>query len=203
MKITTIKRQTNRPERLSIFIDGQYTVSLGEAELLNSKIVNGQELTEQQVEALKQRAANEVVYEETVRYALLRKRSVWDIESYLQKKGTSPALTKTILNKLSDNNIVNDHTFVEAFVHDQIKFHAASRRKIIIELKKKHIADDVISAVLENVSPDESATLKGIIDRKRKQSRYQDPMKLMQYLSRQGFHYSDIKSALDELEEHE
>jgi SOS response regulatory protein OraA/RecX len=35
-----------------------------------------------------------------------------------------------------------------------------------------------------------------VIERKRRQTKYQDDTKLMQYLARQGFGYDDIKSAL-------
>jgi len=40
--------------------------------------------------------------------------------------------------------------------------------------------------------------LRELIAKKRQQSRYQDKLKLMQYLSRQGFGYGDIKTVLEE-----
>jgi len=67
---------------------------------------------------------------------------------------------------------------------------------MIIELKKKHVANDTIQAVVGNESADERHALVDIVQRKRKQTRYQDDLKLMQYLARQGFSYGDIKAAL-------
>jgi SOS response regulatory protein OraA/RecX len=42
----------------------------------------------------------------------------------------------------------------------------------------------------------EEQALQELITKKRRQLRYQDSQKLMQYLARQGFGYEDIKSAL-------
>jgi SOS response regulatory protein OraA/RecX len=48
---------------------------------------------------------------------------------------------------------------------------------------------------------DEHNALREIIERKRKQTKYQDDLKLMQYLARQGFNYDDIKSELNRQEQ--
>ncbi|PIZ61835.1 hypothetical protein COY17_03540, partial [Candidatus Saccharibacteria bacterium CG_4_10_14_0_2_um_filter_52_9] len=72
-----------------------------------------------------------------------------------------------------------------------------SRRKMMLELRKKHVADDTIQVALGEEQADEQAALLDIIERKRRQSKYQDDLKLMQYLARQGFGYHDIKAALD------
>ena len=37
-----------------------------------------------------------------------------------------------------------------------------------------------------------------LIERKRRQTRYQDDQKLIAYLVRQGFNYQDVRSALDQ-----
>jgi len=55
--------------------------------------------------------------------------------------------------------------------------------------------------VLEEDETDERQVLRELIERKRRQAKYQDNIKLMQYLSRQGFSYGDIKSALEDNEE--
>ena len=39
-------------------------------------------------------------------------------------------------------------------------------------------------------------SLNKLIEMKRRQTKYQDDLKLMQYLVRNGFNYSDVKKAL-------
>ena len=66
----------------------------------------------------------------------------------------------------------------------------------MFELQRKHVAKEIIEAVLEGSTQSDQSALHALIERKRQQTRYQDDLKLMQYLARQGFQYGDIKEAL-------
>jgi regulatory protein len=66
----------------------------------------------------------------------------------------------------------------------------------MLELKQKHVSEDVIRQTLEEDETDERDQLKALIAKKR--GRYPDRQKLMQYLARQGFRFDDIKSALQD-----
>lgn len=198
MIVTSIKAHISQRGKYSVFIDGEYVFSLSDSALLESKLVRGQDLDEKQIEAFKQRSADDLLFEQTIRYVSLRLRTAWEVKSYLSRKGASPALITSILNKLSDIHLIDDEKYVRAYINDRQLFRPTSRRKIILELQKKHIDGEVIkdaaAAVLEQ--NEEQTALQAIIRRLRKQSRYQNDLKLMQYLSRQGFNYGDIKAAL-------
>jgi regulatory protein len=199
MKITSIKQQAKRADRYSVFVEGKYAFSLSENALLESKITSGQELTAEELKGYKQLSADDKIYSRALRYVAMRQRSEWEIEFYLHRKQASPTLISTILNKLRDLELIDDRRFARAFIHDKMLQRPTSRRKIILELKKKHVAAEVIEEALrdsEEVTDDKTALLE-LIARKRRQAKYQDDLKLMQYLARQGFGYSDIKSALN------
>jgi regulatory protein len=195
MKITSIRQQQKRTKRYSVFVDGSYAFSLSEPALLSSKITRGQELNQEQFRELTLLASGDTLYNQACRYVTLRLRTAWEVSQYLQRKQASPALVHEILNKLSNVGLVDDAQYVQAYIHDRQLAHPTSHRKIIFELRKKHVADEVIEAALGDDKADHTA-LMALITRKRQQSRYQDDLKLMQYLSRQGFHYGDIKEAL-------
>lgn len=169
--------------------------------LLDAKLAVGMDLTEVQTGELKQLSIDDKLYNMTLGYLAIRPRSEWEIESYLKRKGASPSLLTTILNKLSNNDLINDRKFAEAFVHDRRLLRPTSRRKLSLELRKKRVADSVVQEVIGNEPADEQTALYEIVSRKRKQTRYQDDLKLMQYLARQGFNYGDIKNALHNKEE--
>lgn len=197
MKITAIKQQVKRKERFSVFVDGKYALSLGELALLESKLTPGEELSAGKLRELKKLSDDDKVYNRTLNYVALRPRSQWEIEFYLQRKKVSPALIETILNKLSIVGLIDDEKFAKAFVNDRRLLRPASRRKLINELRKKHISPEIIEQAVGSESEDEQTALQAVIKSKRRQAKYQDDQKLMQYLARQGFNYSDIKSALD------
>ena len=196
MKITSITQQLKRTDRFSIFIDGKYSFSLGEAALLESKLTRGQELNEQQVRQVKQLADSDKLYGQASRYAALRPHTSGEISRYLERKQASPTLMTEILNKLSKIGLIDDTRYVQAYIHDRQLLRPASRRKITYELRKKHIANEIIEAALGSETDNDQLALRSLIERKRQQTRYQDDLKLMQYLARQGFNYGDIKEAL-------
>jgi regulatory protein len=199
MIITAIKNQIKQSDRYSIFVDGKYGFSLSATALLDSGLVRGQDLTSEQLKGYKQVSNDDKVYNLVLRYASLRSHSKWEIESYLIKKKVSPALFSDILNKLTNIGIINDDNFAAAFVRDRKLLRPTSRRKLILELKQKRVKDESIQkAIAQLNSKDESQSLTEIIRIKRQQSRYKDNLKLMQYLSRQGFGYGDIKQAMQE-----
>jgi len=196
MKITAIQQQVKRAGRYSVFVEGKYAFSLSDTALLQTKLVPGQELTPDEVEEYKQLSNDDKLYNRTLAYIAMRPRSEWEIRTYLEKKGASPALIDSILNKLSIVGLVDDEKFARAFVADRRLLRPTSARKLSLELKKKHVAEDVIRQAIGDDQEDEQAALQHIIERKRLQTRYQDDLKLMQYLARQGFNYGDIKVAL-------
>jgi len=198
MKLTKITQQQKQPGRYSLYIDGNYSFSLSEAALLESGLASGQTITEAQLADFKKLSDEDKLYNRVLRYVAMRPRSVWEVEFYLRRKDAAPALIKQMTDKLLALDLLDDTRFTRQFVHDRRLLRSASLRKIRLELQKKHIAADIIEAVLRQDDTDERAMLRAVVAKKRQQSKYQDDLKLMQYLARQGFSYGDIKDALNE-----
>lgn len=202
MKITNIVQQEKRKDRYSVFVDGKYSFSLSEGALLDSRLAAGQELDAKDLKHWKQESADDKVQGNALRYAAMRLRSVWEMEQYLKRKNASPALADKILNKLSNINLLNDEVFAKAWVANRRLLRPTSKRKLQHELQAKHISQEVINITLaEDEAVDERDALRELIAKKRNLPKYKaDPLKLMQYLARQGFSYTDIKDLLGEFE---
>ena len=196
MRISAIKQQVKRTDRYSIFVDGKYTFSLSESELIRTGAHSGQELTKTELEKFKDTSKLDKVYGLVINLVVRRPRSDREIRDYLRRKGYDEGVTTAILNKLSNNGLVNDEAFARSWVENRRLLKPTSLRKLKLELRQKGISDDIVSQVLEADDTTDIDTLKEMIIRKRRQTKYQDDVKLMQYLARQGFGYSDIKSAL-------
>ena len=196
MKITAIKQQVKQQGRYSIFVEGKYSFSLSDSALLESKIASGQDLTAQQVAEYKKLSGDDKLYNQALRYVAMRPRSVWEMEMYLQRKKADPLLSQQILNKLSNIDLLNDRKFAESWVASRRLLKPTSRRRLSQELRQKHVGDEIIEQVLSEDETDELVTLRDLVERKRRQSKYQDDLKLMQFLARQGYGYGDIKTVL-------
>lgn len=197
MKITDIKAQVKTAGRYSIFIDGKYTFSLSDVALYTQHLTIGQEVDKEQVKALKQLSSEDKLYGATLRFIGIRPRSEWEIRTYLQRKQSSPALTDSILNKLSKSDLIDDAAFARAWVESRRLLRPTSKRKLQQELRAKRVSDEVIGQVLASDKADERQLLRELALKKR--GRYAEDMKLMQYLVRQGFSYEDVKAVVAEL----
>lgn len=200
MKISAIKQQIKNKDRLSIYVDESYAFSLSQNGLLSAGLAVGDELTEEQLQQLKQLSDEDKMYERTLNLLSIRPRSRWEIETYLKRKKVDVPLQQAIIGRLEKSNLIDDEAFARSWVESRRLLKPTSKRKLWQELKVKRISDDVISTVLAQDETDEASVLRELISRKRKQPKYQDQLKLMQYLSRQGFSYGDIKAALDDAE---
>ncbi len=196
MQVTAIKQQVKRPDRYSVYVDEKYSFSLSDTALLESRITQGQELTAAEVKQLKQKSADDKVYNLALRYVAIRSRSRHELETYLKRKEAAPPLIDSIMSRLEQLGLVDDEAFARNWVENRRLLKSVSRRRLQLELRQKYVPDEVIHTVLEEDETTDRDTLRQLVERKRRQSKYQDATKLMQYLARQGYGYDDIKAAL-------
>lgn len=196
MKITAIQAQVKRAARYSIFVDEKYAFSLSESALLDQKIVVGQEISSGQLQVFKDVSKFDKAYNLVLAYVARRPRSEWELQDYFRRKDIDEEAGGQILARLKDFGYVDDRAFARSWVESRRLLKPISRRRLMLELRQKHVADDIIRSVLEEDETTDRDTLRELIVRKRKQTRYQDDQKLMQYLARQGYSYDDIKNAL-------
>jgi len=196
MNITSITTQVKNPNRYSVFVDDAYSFSLSADALLDSRLVNGQELTENDVAHFKKLSAEDKAFNLTLAYVARRMRSEGELVDYFRRKDYAPELADQILERLRRLNFVDDAEFARRWVENRRMLRSSSAKKLRLELRQKKIADDIIQTVLAEDETDERQLLRELVAKKRKQSRYQDDQKLMRYLAGQGFNYDDIKATL-------
>jgi regulatory protein len=196
MKITNIKQQVKRADRYSVYVDGKYSFSLSESELLNQRLASGMELDEQQLQELKEASGNDKAYGNALRYVAMRPHSLWELEMYLKRKQVEEPVAEVIIERLQRVGLLDDLTFARTWVSNRRLLKATSVRKLRLELKQKRISESIISQVMSEDETDELDALRQLVAKKR--NRYNDDIKLMQYLARQGFRYDDITSVIRE-----
>lgn len=196
VKISAIKQQLKRQDRYSIYVDGKYVLSLSEGDLIRTRLKIGQVLDEQELLDLKDQSVLGKAYERALNLLSHRPRSEWELYDYLKRKQYDEDVIRLTLTRLREHGYVDDMAFARRWVENRRLLRPTNKRRLSQELRQKRIADEIIEQVLTEDETDEYAVLRELVDRKRQQSKYQDDLKLMQYLSRQGFNYEDIKSVL-------
>lgn len=196
MKITDIKQQVKRQGRYSVFVDDKYAFSLSENALLEQKVRIGQEITASDLQNYKDASKFDKAYNLTLSFVARRPRSEWELQDYFRRKEIDEEAGEQILARLKNFGYVDDTAFARSWIENRRLLKPVSKRRLMQELRQKHVADDIVHSVLEDDETSDRDTLRLLVERKRKQSRYQDDTKLMQYLARQGYNYDDIKAVL-------
>lgn len=199
MKITAIKQQVKRPDRYSVYVDDKFAFGLSESGLIQQRLASGQEIDAEQFNALKDAANTDKAYGNALRYVVMRPRSLWEMRSYLRRKKIDEPIADSIIERLLGLDLLGDEKFAEAWVANRRLLKATSKRRLRQELQQKRVSSSIIDKVLAEDEADERSVLAEMVAKK--QARYPDRNKFMQYLARQGFSYDDIKSVLSARED--
>lgn len=211
MKITSITAQVKNPDRVNVSVDGKYRFSLAISQVVDLGVKVGKEYTEEQLVELETESQFGKLYARALEYCLMRPHSMREVRDYLWRKtrdtkykshsgeikereGVSEETAERIFNRLVERGYVSDEKFARWWIESRNLTKGTSLRKLSVELRAKGVDGKIIEAELQESSRTDSDELQKIIAKK--QRRYDDPQKFMQYLVRQGFSYDDVKAAL-------
>lgn len=208
MQITAITAQQKDKNRVNVMVDGKYRFSLDIFQYADLGIKVGQEYSDDELTALEQESTFGKVYARSLEYCLMRPHSAREVRDYLYrktrdtrtktgeiKKGISPEITTRVFDRLAEKGYVDDEKFTRYWVENRSMTKGVSKRKLQAELRTKGVASGTIDRFLQASERTDSDELRKIITKK--QARYPDKQKFMQYLARQGFSYDDITAALN------
>lgn len=201
MKITKISPAVKTPGRYNIFVDEKYSFSLDELQLLKLGLRKGQEIDEAEHENLKGESDFGKNYIRAIDLISRRLRSEREIRDYAFRKQWTKQNLERVIERLHEKDYLNDKRFAEMWVRSRGATKATSKRKLMLELRKKGVSTNIIDDVLrDNDDYDEMDALRKMIAKK--SGRYETEQKLVEYLARQGYRYDDIKKALSGDEDH-
>lgn len=152
MKIEEIKKQKN----------GKYKITFESGEVLNTYddvILNNGLLFHKDVDSLLFNKLNEEtkyydIYNKTIKYIEKKLRSKKEIEVFLDKNEIGSNDKKKIMDKLESINLINDKLFANAYFQDRINLSSDGPYKIINELKKNNISDDITLSIEKKIDND-------------------------------------------------
>ncbi len=199
-KITKITPAAQTAGRYNIFVNDDFSFSLDETQLVRQGLKKGEILPADRYLELKGESDFGKNYIRAVDLVSRRLRSEREIRDYAFRKQWTPENRDRVIARLYERGYLNDERFAEAFVRSRATMKNISRRKLILDLRKKGISPEICEKVLaKSEEYDEKSALQKLVEKKR--NKYDDERKFIAYLARQGFGYDDIKNALAETDE--
>jgi len=186
-KITALRAQGGRRNRVSIFLDGEYAFDL--QSILAANLHRGQELTQGEIDQLRQRDAVEHAYERALHYLSFRPRSELEVRRYLQQRGVASASIDLALARLQSSGLVDDTEFARFWVDNREAFRPRGRWALRTELWQKGIASEIIESVVADIN-EETSAMNAARPRARRLGRLDEGTfrrRLLGFLRRRGF----------------
>ena len=205
--VTAIKPAIKTENRVNIFINDKYDFSLEISQVVDLHLKVKKRLSASELEDCRRASQFGKLYCRTLEYTLTRPHSEKEIRDYLLKRRQRlriknlPLYTDqdiaAVISRLKEKGYLDDEKFACYFVENRYVKKGISKKRLILELKKKGISTDVIENVLADSTRSDDAEIQKIINKKF--SKY-TPDKLIAYLVRQGFDYQQSKAAVLEMD---
>ena len=200
MRITAIEPQLNKPQRVNIYLDGEFAFGL--ARILAAWLKVGQDLGEEKIASLKTEDEREVTYQKALHFISYRPRSSAEVQQNLIKRGISESLALETVSRLQNSGLVNDDAFARAWVENRNTFRPRSKSALQMELRRKGLSDETVQSVLAEQVDEEALAFEAARKYARRLAGLDWPefrQKLGGFLARRGFSYTTLASVVSEV----
>lgn len=197
--ITALKSQKKRRHRISIFVDGDYRLSVSEKVGFGLRV--GEELSEEDIHKLEEEDEIERSYQRALRSISRRPYAEKEIRRKMQQRGISRSVQESVINRLCDAALLDDAEFARIWVENRTAFRPRGARVLALELRQKGILKPEIESALEGFDEQDAAYRAGqkAAYRWKNASEEEFQKKVGSYLSRRGFSFSIITSVISQV----
>ena len=191
-KITAISVQKKNPNRVNIYLDGEY--AFGVARITAAWLKNGDELSDEKISKLLAEDAREWAYQQALLYLSYRARSEKEIRQNLRKHEMPEEVIEETIERLRKDGLANDNEFAQAWVENRSTFRPRSRRALAMELRQKGLDDETVHSAVSGVDEEALAyeAAQKRLGRLKGLEWNEFRKKLSEFLARRGFPYSVI-----------
>lgn len=192
-KITALKVQKRDPNRVNVYLDGEFAFGL--TKIVAAWLQVGQVLSSEKISSLQSQETLEVAYLKALHYLSYRPRSESEVESSLKEKGFDEGAIAYVLERLKQDRYLGDEQFAQLWVENRSSFRPRSRRMLRYELRQKGVSEENISNALDGAEEESSLAYQAAA---RYASRLKDEewdtfrKRLAAFLARRGFSYGTI-----------
>ena len=197
MKITSKPGNGNK---VHIYIDNEYTLTLYDDFWYRSGYSEGQEISDDELASLKEEAGFRSAYEKGIKYLSMRAYSEKELYNKLKMKFGDGASRRAI-DKMLRLGYINDEEFCREYAKYLFEVKKYDIKRISYELKNKGIDSEIAENTLKTL---DNEPIQRIIDMLG--SKYsnmldspKDVKRLFNRFIRMGYSFRDIRSAFEEV----
>jgi regulatory protein len=200
-KITALKTNKRTDKQVNLYLDGKFAVKLDTELAVKKGLKVGEEITDGRIKELTEDVGLARGLNLAYRFLSYRPRSEAEMKDRLHRRGFEDSNIEIIINKLKEQNLLDDTAFAQFWKENRDTFRPRSQRLTRLELKKKGVADEIIKEVTDDSDDMQSAYQAAL--HKAQHLPNQDyevfRRRLGEYLKRRGFGYTVISQTVKRL----
>lgn len=149
MKIEKYKKI--KEDLYRVLLDNGEIIDIYEDVILANNLLYKSEIDQNLLDKINIENNYQLAYNISVKYIMVRLRSINEIKVYLTKKGYSKDVIDKVIEKLIKNKLLDDEIFTKAYINDKLNFTNVGKYKLINELTTKMKVDNgIVYNVLES-----------------------------------------------------
>lgn len=202
MTITAIEKK--QKDRYTVFLDGEYWAILDAEILLQNDLRTGRELDEEEQDDILRQAERRRARERA--YYLLGYRDHSRKELYDKLlRSARPEIAREIVDLMEEQGFLNDEAYAQKLAQYFLGTKKWGTRRAGFEMSRRGIPPELAQNALVECGIDAVEQIKSLIEKKYagylETGVYKDRQKVVAALSRMGFGFDDIKTAIREYAE--
>ncbi len=205
-KITALRAQAKDPQRVNVFIDGEFAIGISLTTITKTGLHVGRQLSAEEFAKLEQTESGDKAYLAALRFLEARPRSIAEVRARLGRKDYAPEAIDAAVARLAELELLDDAAFARYWVENRQAYRPRGTGALRDELRRKGIAPDVTAGVLsdDSLTGDEAAGAWGLargVLHKYAESRDRNAFtrRMGSYLQRRGYTFEVIRPIVDQL----
>ncbi len=200
-KITALKTNKRTDRQVNLFLDGKFAVKLDTELAVKKGLKVGAEISDDRIKELTEDTGLARGLNIAYRFLSYRPRSESEMKDRLRRRGYEDSKIEIIINKLKEQNLLDDTAFAQFWKENRETFRPRSKRLTGLELKKKGVADEIIKEVTGDSNDMQSAYQAAQHKAQLLANQEYEVFRrrLGDYLQRRGFGYTVINQTVKKL----
>src|SRR6266498_409411 len=205
-QITALRAQAKDPQRVNVFVDGEFAIGVGLTTITKTGLHVGKQLSDEEFAKLEQIESGDKAYLAALRFLEARPRSIAEVRARLGRKDYAPEAIDAAIMRLAELELLDDAAFARYWVENRQANRPRGTGALRDELRRKGIDADVTAEVLndDTLTGDEAASewvLACGALRKYAGSRDRNAFtrRMGSYLQRNGYTFEIIRPIVDQL----
>ncbi len=203
-QITAVQAQRKDPERVSVFVDGEFAFGLAGDVAIRNGLRKGLHLSVSDQEKLISEEQSGAARRLALEYIAHRARTTGELRRRLGRAGFNEDIIETTVDRMSELGYLDDAVYARTFVSERFASKGHGPSRLQADLRRKGVDPDTIRQAIDGQLQSD-AVLSAAIEhaRSRWHRRPVDPdprrrsKKVADFLARRGFGYDVIRHALD------